>query len=108
MQWNDIWESAVDNTFASAVMSRIDISNILPEQQVSSLCQRCQKLNFSSSSLYTTDDITSLKQRSKKCDLCRMFFQCFKLSGWVITLIFSSTNSVQPSRLITMALPSYP
>jgi hypothetical protein len=75
-QLNDIWESVVDNPFAQAVMSQIDVSNILPRQAVSSLCQDCQNLDFSSSSLYTKDSLSGLKEKSKSCDLCTMFFRC--------------------------------
>jgi hypothetical protein len=81
-QLDDEWEFHVDNHFASAVISRIKESPLLmlPEPRESAhLCSSCQSLDFFNPlGLSIEYDPSDLEEKSRSCDLCRLFWRTYQ------------------------------
>jgi hypothetical protein len=81
-QLDDEWEIHVDNTFASAIISRIkeSASLTLPElREPASLCSSCQGLDFFQRLGFSVEyDPNDLEERSKNCDLCGLFWRTYQ------------------------------
>jgi hypothetical protein len=85
-QLDDEWEIHVDNTFASAIISRIknSASLTLPElSESASLCSLCQSLDFFGSLGFSIEySPNDLEERSKTCDLCGLLWRtCQRNNG---------------------------
>ncbi|KAH7395183.1 heterokaryon incompatibility protein-domain-containing protein [Phaeosphaeria sp. MPI-PUGE-AT-0046c] len=67
------WEFAVDNDFASKVLSHINLlSPNQPDAKRNKLCSRCAKRNFWSSGFSIEEYVDALAKSAVHCDLCSL------------------------------------
>ena len=70
------WDVPVDNDFAETVLSEIGPRPFYPESITpSSLCGRCEDLDFWAPGFSFSDNISTLREKSQECQFCRMLYR---------------------------------
>lgn len=90
------WEFPVDNDFAGTVLSEIGSRPFYPESITpSSLCGRCEDLDFWAPGFSFSDNISTFREKSQECQFCRMLYRlCEKTKTHEVNLVRNQSHLV--------------
>ncbi|KAM0427798.1 hypothetical protein ACHAPT_007255 [Fusarium lateritium] len=97
----DTWRSKADNAFAQILFSRPDWSHQHLAQATPKLCEKCVSLDIWQPGFEFGGLVGDIKARSKRCDLCLLFYQVvaelgWEDSEWLLSRRIDSTMRIMP------------
>ncbi|KAI1130720.1 hypothetical protein F5Y10DRAFT_262869 [Nemania abortiva] len=78
---NDHWEYDIDNTFATKILDLVDPWGIPSQNNTTPLCEKCQSLAIDSPAFTMNETVSSFRDASKRCRLCKLFYDCIARRG---------------------------